>query len=300
MLKENSQLLWATDLHLNFLKQIKSYNKQSVVEFAKYISIEHPNANAWILTGDISDGLNIIDQLNYLSIGFQKPIYFVLGNHDFFHSSFNKINNEIRQLCKSNSNLINLNNKIIDYNKDIVIIGTDGWYDARIGNTNSRVDLNDFYIIEELFPGKNYRDLLISIIRNKCDDYNNQLKLTLAKAYNTNKSTIIIATHVAPYVESAIYNGQPSDREWAPWFVNVNLGLFLEDEADNHPNINFVVLCGHSHSAMIYNHRNNLTVYTGPAKYGYPDIAGYIENNNIIAYNCKNQLVSNPLRNIHL
>jgi predicted MPP superfamily phosphohydrolase len=275
-------IIWSTDLHLNFLTN-KITGLNSATRFAKNIAQENPLADAWIITGDISDANYLIQNLEQLVKGFQKPIYFVFGNHDFYHSSFYDVDKKITQLTKNEPLLHWLDKEVINYNSNITIIGTTGWYDARTGNTNTSFQLNDFRLIQELKPGFLNRDLLINLIREKADNYNKRFIKYLHEAYTLNSNTIIIATHVPPYIENYLFKGKIGNRDGAPWFVNTDLGFKLDIEAQEHKDKNFIVLCGHSHVSCICNRFDNLIVYTGGAIYEHPDIAGHINiDNNII------------------
>lgn len=269
-------ILWVTDLHLNFIKS------NNIKQWIENIDQKY-NPESMIITGDISDGLNIIDNLYKLAKNFGKPIYFVLGNHDFYHSSFLDINKKINSLVKNVSNLFWLDKKSFTKD-DFSIVGSTGWYDAKSGNTNTQIELNDFRLIRELIPGSYSRDFLIKSIREISANYNKKLLKTLKEVTKSDSSTIIIATHVAPYVEAAVHEGRSSDSEWAPWFVNTGLGDILDDCALTNSSKRFIVLCGHSHSPGIYHRSDNLIVYTGKSLYRYPDISGTINLEDRIIY----------------
>ena len=69
------KLAWATDIHLNFL------------EFADrkrfYQDIVAIKSNAVLVSGDIAEAPNVSEILEEMAQHIAKPIYFVLGNHDF-------------------------------------------------------------------------------------------------------------------------------------------------------------------------------------------------------------------------
>jgi hypothetical protein len=88
---------------------------------------------------------------------------------------------------------------------------------------------------------------------------------------------MLIATHVSPYPESSWHEGRRSDRDWMPWFCSHATGEVIDKYAENHPTKKFVVLVGHGHSPGIYERRDNLVVYTGGAKYYFPELAGTID-----------------------
>jgi hypothetical protein len=160
-----------------------------------------------------------------------------------------------------------------------VVVGVNGWYDAYYGNANSTIDINDFYDISELVSGLRYRDLLLDIIRERAGAEADRLAVMLKEVCSTDIDTIVVGTHVAPYAESAWHEGKQSDRDWLPWFSSASTGAVLDIYAKRHPNKTFIVLCGHSHSSGIHTPHENMTVYTGKARYSMPDLTGVLYPN---------------------
>jgi Icc protein len=264
-------LLFATDWHLNFLtKEGKSQR------FIKRLYDENPDADGLIITGDISCGEVLEKHLTQIVQGFHCPIYMVTGNHDYYNSSFEKIDELVAGLTKKFDNLYWLNQGWHTYN-GIAIVGVGGWYDAYYGNTNSHIYLNDFDLIEDLKPGGYNRDLLISLIRQRASQEADKLDDMLKSIFKTDLSTILVATHVAPYEGSSWHEGGHSDRDWLPWFTSANTGAVIDKYADNYPDKKFVVLHGHGHSPGVYKHKDNVIVYTGAAEYFHPELAGKID-----------------------
>jgi predicted phosphohydrolase len=267
-------LLWLTDPHLNFLRL-----PDGAYQFAKCLHEENPNADGLIITGDISSGESLEKHLIQLSQGFPKPIFLILGNHDYYHSSFQCIDDLVTRVTKKFDNLHWLNKGNYTYN-GISIVGICGWYDARHGNTNSRVELADFRLIEDLIAGWSNRDLMIELVRKRAAKEAKRLDELLQEV---DTEVVLIATHISPYLQSCWHEGKISDREWLPWFCSRATGEVIDKYVENHPEKKFIVLVGHGHSPGIYERRDNLVVYTGAAKYGFPDLAGKIDvvNGNI-------------------
>src|ERR1022692_181118 len=95
---QKHKIIWITDPHLDMLMP------WTFVKFLFHLREEQ--ADAIFLTGDISNGIMISLHLELLAVFAQCPIYFVMGNHDYFFSSFEKVNNKLRELCKKYPNLI--------------------------------------------------------------------------------------------------------------------------------------------------------------------------------------------------
>jgi predicted phosphodiesterase len=273
-------LLWVSDSHLNFLKR-----DDGAFRFVQCLAEENPNADGLILTGDISSGEVLEKHLTQIAQGFPNPIYFILGNHDHYNSSFKEIDELIPKLTKKFGNLFWLNEGWVsefhprspnDNANRMAIVGVNGWYDAYHGNTKTFIEINDFTAIKEL-SGLNYRDLMIDLVRERAKKEADRLDDMLKMVCETPKDIILVATHVPPYPESAWHEGSHSDRDWQPWFTSASIGAVLDKYAEKNTDKKFVVLTGHTHSPGIYERRDNLVVYTGGAKYYFPELAGKID-----------------------
>src|ERR1700687_1709725 len=77
------RLGWLTDIHLNFVPSPKR------AEF--YAQVRQENLDALLLGGDIGDAHSVTKLLAEVANGLQIPIYFVLGNHDFYGGSIRSV-----------------------------------------------------------------------------------------------------------------------------------------------------------------------------------------------------------------
>lgn len=282
-------LLFGTDWHLNFLTDKATEN------FIQNIYKENPTADGLILTGDISSGEALNKHMTMLAENFPKPIFFCLGNHDFYNKSFQYIDELTARLTKRFDNLYWLNQGSHIY-KGSSIVGVNGWYDCRQGNSQTRIELRDFSAIEDLLAGLNNRDLLIELVRKRADKEANRLDaLLFEEVCRFDSDVVFIATHVSPYSQSCLNEGEQSNSEWLPWFCSYVIGEVIDKYAENHTDKKFVVLCGHSHSPGTYRRRDNLVVYTGGTGnmgnnlYRHPDVVGWIypDDRSIKSYNSK-------------
>ncbi len=71
--------IWLTDIHLNFALP------EDLLKFTNHLKSE--KADCIFLTGDIGEAHNSLMYLEMLAETVQCPVYFVLGNHDFYGSS---------------------------------------------------------------------------------------------------------------------------------------------------------------------------------------------------------------------
>src|SRR5947209_18601256 len=86
------RLAWATDIHLNFV------TASEVAEFCE--RIVRASCDALIITGDIAEGTSIASYLKTLATHVPMPIYFVLGNHDFYGVYISEVRAAVTQLSQ--------------------------------------------------------------------------------------------------------------------------------------------------------------------------------------------------------
>ena len=91
------RIAWLTDIHLNFLLA------QQVHEFLK--SVVEVRPDAVLVSGDIAESHNVCDYLEQMREMIPVPIYFVLGNHDYYHGSIVETRIRVQQFCAERSGL---------------------------------------------------------------------------------------------------------------------------------------------------------------------------------------------------
>lgn len=262
------RIAWATDIHLNFLQQKKRENF--------FDSISARNADAVFITGDISEAPTLKLHLEEMASSIKKPIYFVLGNHDFYHGSISSVRSATEKLCASQQNLTYLSrDNVIELTKSTAVIGHDGWGDGRLGNVErTPVRLNDFRLIEEL-AGLEYRTL-IDKLRELGDEAATAIQGRLSKSLDSYEHVIFL-THVPPFKESCWYEGKVGDDDWLPFFTCKAVGDVLYQLMQGRPNSKLTVFCGHTHHAGVTQILPNLRVLTGSAEYGMPHVQNVLE-----------------------
>lgn len=70
------KLTWITDVYLNFLEKDKR------MDF--YQTLIATDSDGVVLSGDIAEATSIESILKEIANAIQKPIYFVLVNHDYY------------------------------------------------------------------------------------------------------------------------------------------------------------------------------------------------------------------------
>src|SRR5690606_22768183 len=131
------QLAWLTDIHLNFL------SPGQIAEFLNLVAGHEPDA--LLITGDIGEAPSVAPLLEQIDDAIQKPIYFVLGNHDFYGGSIETVRTAAAMLVQRRPNLRYLTAmEAVELTPEVGLIGDDGWADARLGDyERSYVMMND-------------------------------------------------------------------------------------------------------------------------------------------------------------
>lgn len=261
---------WLTDIHLNFLKhnQLEAF----------LLLLSEKLVDCFLISGDIGEADKIIDCLKYAESVLKRPIYFVLGNHDYYEGSIKEVRSMIADLTKDSENLVWLNEvDHVSLSTNTVLIGHDSWADGRFGDFYlSSVELNDFYLIDELKTRN--RTARINAIQELANEAAEHFRRVLPLAANNHKQ-IIVLTHVPPFREATWHEGQISGDDWLPFFSCKVVGDVLKDFMGQHPAKEMTVLCGHTHSSGQCEVLSNLKVVTGGAEYGAPQVQQIVNIN---------------------
>jgi Icc protein len=262
------RIVWITDPHLNHC---------SLHSWERLVAqIDCSDAAAILITGDISEGEDVVFQLLRLADVVARPIHFVLGNHDFYHSSVARTRVAVWAAAAKHPLLTYLRDEtVVELTPHVALVGEDGWGDATQGDyERSVVRLNDFRLIDDFqtISDKLWRGELEKLGLDAADRLRSKLEVACQRY-----PRVIVATHVPPFRESCWYEGHTTDDHWAPFFVCGQVGKVLAEVAQQNPQTRFEVYCGHTHHGGIAEIAANLKVITGGATYGYPDVTGVIE-----------------------
>jgi Icc-related predicted phosphoesterase len=260
------RIAWITDPHLNHC---------ALATWDRLIAQVHEcRCDGLIISGDISEGDDVVFQLRRLADAVGLPIHFVLGNHDFYHSSIERTRDAIRKTVAAHPLLNYLTDSDPVSIGGVALIGVDGWGDATVGDyQRSTVRLNDFRLIEDFLLAA--PSLWKSILRDLGQCSARRLESLLLSAVATHKRLLVV-THVPPFRQACWYQGKTTDDNWAPFFVSGQCGDALIDFAQSQPDSTIDVLCGHTHSGGIAKMRDNLIVTTAGADYGSPKVAAVV------------------------
>lgn len=254
----------ASDIHLDHLQY------SNIIDFCQQIN--KTKLDGILITGDISNGKQIITHLEILSTNIVIPIYFCLGNHDFWTSSFEYIRKCLSELHKPNLHFLDTSS-VLSLTQDTALIGHSGWYDGLNGDINHSGffpnGMPEFRFVTNFIglSRQDKKDKLIQLTTEAADILEKQLIEALK-----NHNTIYLGTHVPPYREASWFKGKISDEDGAPFFSNRIIGERLTKIMEQNKDKRLIVLCGHSHEEAFYKPIPNIDVYTASASYGSPSI----------------------------
>lgn len=251
--------IWLSDTHINM----------SVLPFLKRRFISRLNSvdsDGLIITGDISNGMMLESHLRYLATHYDRPIYFVLGNHDYYWRHRDSVESDVKRLCRLHTNLRWLSNEedAISLGNGIALVGDEGWYDVAAGDPNLTKWCIDRLINLDYLPLANYAQQA-SAWKERAYLSAKKLVSKLGSALENN-DTVYVATHFPPWVEATRSNWQLSQDYWLPYNTNVVLGQEIEKLMKNHDG-KVVVLSGHTHLACELSVTKNITCKVAPASY---------------------------------
>ncbi len=253
-----TRVLWLTDIHLNFLRPLQ------FEKFCQQINSAEPDCI--VISGDIGEA----PRLKYYLQRFEKhlpfPMYFVLGNHDYYGASFEDAAQLITDVT-ANSQLLHwlTSGEIVQLSEQVGLIGHDGWADGRYGNyENSQVMLNDYLAIRD-FVGMTKPQRLGLL--NQLGDAAAQYVLEVLPKALARYDHVYFVTHVPPFREACIH-----DDNWLPHYASKAVGEALVQVMCEHPVKVLTVLCGHTHTRKQIQVLDNLYVMVGGAEYSHPEI----------------------------
>lgn len=134
------RLAWLTDVHLNFL------DAAARARFAAEVAAT--DTAGVVITGDIAEADSVEPLLAELAAGVARPVWYVLGNHDYYGGAIGEVRTRARAFAAARwlpaAGVVRLTD-------DVALVGHDGWGDARLGNpATTPVELSDFYAIRDL------------------------------------------------------------------------------------------------------------------------------------------------------
>jgi 3',5'-cyclic AMP phosphodiesterase CpdA len=263
------RLAWLTDLHFDFTSLPQ---RQEL-----YARVDREGARAALITGDIGTADTLPRFLKELDGALQRPVYFVLGNHDFYGGSMAQVRDRTAAAVAASRWLrwLTMEREPIPLSAETALVGHDGWADGRFGDFfESRVVLNDYLLIRDLKIRS--KPALFKALNALGDEAARALESRAAVALRL-RSHVLVATHVPPFREAAWHEGNISSDQYLPHFASRAAGERLATLMRSHSDRKMTVVCGHTHSGGTVQIASNLLVHTGGSEYGRPRIQAVLE-----------------------
>ena len=262
------RIAWLTDIHLDSVEE-------SGIEgfFAEVAALE---VESILIGGDIAKAASFSLHLNTLADLVQRPVYFVLGNHDYYRGTMADVRAHAARLSEESQWLRWLpTSGVIALSASTGLIGHGAWADGRLGlGARSTIMLNDYVLIRDFIPlGLADRFRKLAELGDEAAEY---FKTILPEALDT-FTHVILLTHAPPFAAAALHEGKRSNDQWLSHLTCSVAGEVLVEVMDAHPGRRLTVLCGHTHSPGRVQIRPNLLVRTGGARYGHPAIQDILE-----------------------
>lgn len=259
---------WATDIHLDSIE-----DPRIVQAFIR--DVRSSGARALLVGGDIAEAGDLLGRLDSLQRALERPLYYVLGNHDFYGSDVDAVRDRVAKASTQNLAWLGAVGPVA-LTESTALVGHDGWGDAQHGDFENAPFLNDYLAITDLRECVNREGLLAGFrqrqqLKNKLGDLGREAAAALAPQLERAARTyekVLALTHVPPFVESCWHRGRLSEPTWLPGFTCKAMGDLLRTTAEQHPACRITVLCGHTHGSGHARIAPNLDVHTGEAVYG--------------------------------
>jgi predicted MPP superfamily phosphohydrolase len=282
-----TKIAWCSDIHLDFINS----DPTRLLEFGQSLIVDQPDSI--MITGDVSLANTLIFHLSSLESVVKRPIFFVLGNHDFYNGTFDVVRKDMKDISNMSQYLRYLpNTPYVVLSPATALVGHDGWYDAGYGNViDSRFIMADWikigdYVNERVFAAD-------SITQDgnvvKAPDYAKIVNLSKKLAHvgvthvaNGIKAAIryhkviLVATHFPPFAEAHLFEGRVGSDVSQPWYTSRMMGDMLRQAANAYPKVRFEVFTGHTHSKCDLQISHNLFVHVAGAEYGQPQLQSII------------------------
>ncbi|MCP5547773.1 MAG: metallophosphoesterase [Akkermansiaceae bacterium] len=256
------ELLWLSDIHLDRVDDDTKLEFLDQLRGVRY--------DALLLTGDISNAKQLVGHLTDISFACDdRPVFFLLGNHDYFFGSMPEVERAVADLCQRHENLVPLGRgEVIQLSPNTALVGHRGWYDGRAGfGVKTHVISPDRKWISDFRRlGRRAFFNRLGELGEASVDY---FRSVLPKALDQYRN-VLVGTHVPPFYQSLKFGGRHCRWERQPYFANCAAGKAIIGIARDYPGRKITVHAGHCHSATEAAISTNLTIRVAGAKPGQP------------------------------
>lgn len=297
------RIAWTSDLHLVFLASDGSSTDDALHTWLE--NLGRQSFDALAISGDISEAPQLHEHLALLESYVNRPIYFVLGNHDYYRSSIEKVVSAMREYVSGSTYLHCLDLMgHVELTSTTALVGHGCWGDGGYGDFfNSHIMLNDWKVIEELRkwqkgpwrlscmngcdvceeevmkadvrPEDLDRELVAEQLRVLGDRAADHIREVLPHALAA-RPNVVLLTHAPPFAPRNVR----TKTSWDAWACHAGCkaaGDAIEEIMLDFPECNLLVLSGHVHKPSCIQVARNIEQRTAAAAYGEPKIEDLIE-----------------------
>lgn len=257
------KLAWLTDIHLDLVDGLRQAELCSALSEAR--------VDAVLVSGDIGQAETFADHLSRLASHVDRPIYFVLGNHDYYGASISETRRVAKKLNRFHPQLHWLPDAgVIELGAETALVGHGCFGDGRFGaGLESSLELADHTLTDD------FRELNRSELFSKLNRLGDEAAATLRELVISALARswrVFVLTHVPPFAEVSHHRGRENDQEALPFYTCAAVGAMLLEVMRVHPEHKMTVLCGHTHSSAEFHPLPNVEVFAGESTYGQPRI----------------------------
>lgn len=265
--KTAMKLLWASDIHLD---RAGGEWKERFFE-----RLAAPGHDGVVITGDIGRANSVVEHLGEIARATRKPIFFTLGNHDFFGGAIKSVESAVDAACCKFANLHHLGKgEIIQLGDSSALVGHRGWSNGGAGSRyRFSVPNPDRNAIED-FRGLS-NNAYFSRVQNLGTESADYVRDILPAALGRYRRVVFL-THFPPHTDAVRFNGQPCGWNRMSHFANFAMGGAL-GIAKNYPERRITVLAGHSHCAATVRVAPGIEIKVAGARPGKPEVPGVID-----------------------
>jgi 3',5'-cyclic AMP phosphodiesterase CpdA len=262
------KIAWFTDIHLDLV------DSEGIERF--FDSVAEAEPDIVLNGGDVGRSETFPGHLSRLVRRLERPVYFVLGNHDVYGSSFADVHEAARELSRYHRHLHWLPEQgMVPLTDETVLIGHGLWGDGRAGNArSSMVELADHHLVEDLAGAD--RGQLFDRLNALGDEAAKWTRAHLTHALDSAEQVIFL-THVPPFVGPGRRLDRASSADDLPFYICTAVGDTVVEIMTEHPTQHLTVLSGHRHIASEFDPLPNVHAVTGGARYMHPKLQDLLE-----------------------
>jgi len=256
------RLTWLSDIHMNFVAD-------AVID-AFCCAVNQTLCDAVLIGGDVGEADSVHGYLLRLARKLDRPIYCVLGNHDFYGGEITEVRVAAKNLKRADGRIRWLPaDGVVVLTGTTALVGHDGWADGRHADfLASTFRFADYELIDDLV-GLDKIELQQRLMQ--LDEAARHVRSTLGEAVRW-ASEVVLLTHVPPFAEASWYQGRLSNDNSMPHFSCKAVGDTITEVMSKYPRTKLTVLCGHTHGGGECDPLPNVHVITGAARYGQPRV----------------------------